>query len=72
MQLWSEVYQWYKNRETLLISNETKLYMRKLTSDALEYNPLEERINSILDMYVPNNWTSFFVIRKNALTTITM
>ena len=60
LQLWSEVYQWYKNRETLLISNETKLYMRKLTSDALEYNPLEERINSILDMYVPNNWTSFF------------
>ena len=59
LQLWSEVYQWYLNRETLLISNETKLYMRKLTSDALEYNPLEERINSILDMYVPNNWTVF-------------
>lgn len=57
LQLWSEVYQWYKNKETLLISKETKLHMRKLTSDALEYNPLEERINSILDMYVPNNWT---------------
>ena len=30
--------------------------MEKLSSGALEYNPLEERINSILDMYVPNNW----------------
>ena len=56
LQLWSEVYQWYKNRETLLISDETKLHMRKLTSDALEYNPLEERINSILEMQVPNDW----------------
>ena len=56
LQLWSEVYQWYKNRETLLISDETKLHMRKLTSDALEYNPLEERINSILEMQVPNCW----------------
>ena len=56
LQLWSEVYQWYKNRETLLISDETKLHMRKLTSDALEYNPLEERINSILEMQVPNGW----------------
>ena len=56
LQLWSEVYQWYKNGENLLISEETKQYMEKLSSGALEYNPLEERINSILDMYVPNNW----------------
>lgn len=60
LQLWSEVYQWYKNRETLLISNETKLHMRKLTSDALEYNPLEERINIILEMLVPKNWIEYF------------
>lgn len=52
LQLWSEVYQWYQNRETLLISNQAKLHMRKLTSEALEYNPLEERINSILEMLV--------------------
>ena len=56
LRLWSEVYQWYKNGESLLISDETKVYMEKLSSGALEYNPLEERINSILDMYVPNNW----------------
>ena len=56
LQLWSEVYQWYKNGENLLISDETKVYMEKLSSGALEYNPLEERINSILDMYVPNDW----------------
>ena len=56
LQLWGEVYQWYKNGENLLISEETKVYMEKLSSGALEYNPLEERINSILDMYVPNNW----------------
>ena len=56
LQLWGEVYQWYKNGENLLISEETKQYMEKLSSGALEYNPLEERINSILDMYVPNNW----------------
>ena len=56
LQLWSEVYQWYKNGENLLISEETKQYMEKLSSGALEYNPLEERINSMLDMYVPNNW----------------
>ena len=61
LQLWSEVYQWYKNRETLLISNETKLHMRKLTSDALEYNPLEERVNSILEMEVPNNWHDYLI-----------
>ena len=60
LQLWSEVYQWYQNRETLLISNQAKLHMRKLTSEALEYNPLEERINSILEMLVPNNWIDFF------------
>ena len=57
LQLWSEVYQWYKNRENLLISEETKQYMEKLSSGALDFNPLEERINSIFDMYVPNNWT---------------
>ena len=57
LQLWSEVYQWYKNGENLLISEETKLYMEKLSSGALDFNPLEERINSIFDMYVPNNWT---------------
>ena len=56
LQLWSEVYQWYKNRENLLISEETKQYMEKLSSGALDFNPLEERINSILDMYVPNDW----------------
>ena len=58
LQLWSEVYQWYKNRENLLISEETKQYMEKLSSGALDFNPLEERINSIFDMYVPNNWTN--------------
>lgn len=56
LQLWSEVYQWYLNKENLLISDETKLYMEKLSSGALEYNPLEERINSILEMQVPNAW----------------
>ena len=56
LQLWSEVYQWYLNKENLLISDETKLHMEKLSSGALEYNPLEERINSILEMYVPNDW----------------
>ena len=60
LQLWSEVYQWYKNKETLLISDETKLHMRKLTSIALEYDPLEEKINSILEMILPNNWIDFF------------
>lgn len=60
LQLWSEVYQWYQNREALLISNQTKLHMRKLTSEALEYNPLEERINSILEMLVPKNWIEYF------------
>ena len=56
LQLWSEVYQWYKNGENLLISEETKQYMEKLSSGALDFNPLEERINSIFDMYVPSNW----------------
>ena len=56
LQLWSEVYQWYQNKETLLISNQAKSYMRKLTSEALEYNPLEEKINAILEMLLPNNW----------------
>ena len=56
LQLWCEVYQWYLNGENLLISDETKLYMEKLSSGALEFNPLEERINNILDMYVPNDW----------------
>lgn len=56
LQLWSEVYQWYLNGENLLISDETKLYMEKLSSGALEFNPLEERINNVLDMYVPNDW----------------
>ena len=56
LQLWSEVYQWYLNGENLLISDETKSYMEKLSSGALEFNPLEERINNILDMYVPNDW----------------
>ena len=61
LQLWSEVYQWYEKRETLLISDKTKLHMRKLTSEALEHNPLEERINSILEMKVPNNWYNFII-----------
>ena len=30
--------------------------MEKLSSGALEYNPLEERIINVLEMYVPNNW----------------
>ena len=61
LQLWSEVYQWYKNKETLLISDETKLYMKKLSSGALEHNPLEERITSVLEMKVPNNWHDFLI-----------
>lgn len=61
LQLWSEVYQWYEKRETLLISDKTKLHMRKLTSEALEHNPLEERINSILEMKVPNNWHDYLI-----------
>lgn len=56
LQLWSEVYQWYLNKESLLISEETKQYMENLSSDALEYDPLEEKIVNILDMYVPKNW----------------
>ena len=56
LQLWSEVYQWYLNKESLLISEETKQYMENLSSDALEYDPLEEKIVNILDMHVPNNW----------------
>lgn len=56
LQLWSEVYQWYLNRESLLISEETKQYMENLSSAALEYDPLEEKIVNILDMYVPKNW----------------
>ena len=61
LQLWSEVYQWYLKKESLLISDETKLYMEKLSSGALEHNPLEERVNSILEMKVPNNWHDFIV-----------
>lgn len=30
--------------------------MENLSSDALEYDPLEEKIVSILDMHVPKNW----------------
>ena len=60
LQLWSEVYQWYLKKETLLISVDTKNYMRKITSVALEYDPLEEKINSILEMILPNNWIDFF------------
>lgn len=56
LQLWSEVYQWYLNKESLLISEETKQYMENLSSDALEYDPLEEKIVNILDMHVPKNW----------------
>lgn len=56
LQLWAEVYQWHDNGENLLISEETALHMAKISTGALEYNPLEERINSILEMHVPNNW----------------
>ena len=56
LQLWSEVYQWYLSKESLLISEETKQYMENLSSAALEYDPLEEKIVNILDMYVPKNW----------------
>lgn len=56
LQLWSEVYQWYLSKESLLISEETKQYMENLSSNALEYDPLEEKIVNILDMYVPKNW----------------
>jgi predicted P-loop ATPase len=69
LQLWSEVYQWYQNKETLLISNQAKLHMRKLTSEALEYNPLEEKINAILEMLLPNNWIDLL---KNANTRINL
>lgn len=56
LQLWSEVYQWYLSKESLLISEETKQYMENLSSAALEYDPLEEKIVNILDMHVPKNW----------------
>lgn len=56
LQLWSEVYQWYLNKESLLISEETKQYMAKISTGALEYSPLEEKILSILEMSVPHNW----------------
>lgn len=56
LQLWSEVYQWYLNKEDLLISEETALHMSKISTGALEYNPLEERIINILEMSVPHNW----------------
>ena len=39
LQLWSEVYQWYLSKESLLISEETKQYMENLSSAALEYDP---------------------------------
>ena len=69
LQLWSEVYQWYQNKETLLISNQAKSHMRKLTSEALEYNPLEEKINAILEMLLPNNWIDLL---KNGNTRINL
>lgn len=56
LQLWSEVYQWYLNKESLLISEETALHMAKISTGALEYDPLEEKILSILEMSVPHNW----------------
>lgn len=56
LQLWSEVYQWYLNKEDLLISEETALHMAKISTGALEYDPLEERIINILEMSVPHNW----------------
>ena len=65
LQLWAEVYQWYLNKETLLISDETKLYMEKLTNGALEFNPLEERIIDVLDMYVPNTWKEIISNNNN-------
>ena len=56
LQLWAEVYQWYQNKETLLISDETKLYMEKLTHTAIDFNPLEDRLFNLLEMELPNNW----------------
>ena len=59
LQLWSEVYQWYLNKESLLISEETKQYMSKISTGALEYSPLEEKIINILEMSVPHNWKDY-------------
>lgn len=56
LQLWAEVYQWYQNKEPLLISDETKLYMEKLTHTAMDFNPLEDRLFNLLEMELPNNW----------------
>lgn len=56
LQVWAEVYQWYQNKETLLISNETKLYMEKLTHTAMFYNPLEDRLFNLLEMELPSDW----------------
>ena len=56
LQLWAEVYQWYLNKETLLISDETKRYMEKLTHTAMFYNPLEDRLFNLLEMELPSDW----------------
>ena len=56
LQVWAEVYQWYQNKEILLISDETKRYMEKLTHTAMFYNPLEDRLFNLLEMELPNNW----------------
>ena len=56
LQLWAEVYQWYQNKETLLISDETKLYMEKLTHTAMFFYPLEDRLFNLLEMELPKKW----------------
>ncbi len=56
LQVWAEVYQWYQNKEILLISDETKCYMEKLTHTAMFYNPLEDRLFNLLEMELPSDW----------------
>ena len=56
LQVWAEVYQWYQNKEILLISDETKRYMEKLTHTAMFYNPLEDRLFNLLEMELPSDW----------------
>ena len=56
LQLWAEVLTWYHNKESLLLSNETRELMEQKAENYIIPIPYVEEIKSILNMKFPSDW----------------
>ncbi|MBF0714658.1 virulence-associated E family protein [Gemelliphila palaticanis] len=56
LQLWAEVYQWYLNKETLILSPATEKKLDELASNYVMYDEVELDVKELLTIPMPVGW----------------